>query len=595
MTDPPRRLLHVTTIPMSLVFLRGQVDYMRQRGIDVAVLSSPGPDLDAFAREYNVAHFAVAMRREITPLHDLRALGRIHKVIRRLRPHIVHAHTPKGGLLGMLAATLGGVPHRVYHMRGLPLATANGWRRRILWITEWLACRLAHRVLCVSHSLRQLAVDARVCPAGKISVPLGGSGNGVDALGRFNSANLKPDARETTRARFGIPAEAHVIGFVGRLVRDKGIIELASAWQSLRADWPNVHLLLVGPIEPQDPIPATVHDALRHDDRVHFAGMDWNTPPLYAAMDVVALPTYREGFPNVPLEAAAMELPVVATRIPGCTDAIVDNATGILVPTHDSDALAAALERYIRQSALGGRHGEAGRERVLREFAQERLWECLYNEYGRMAASAVARRHPVARGVKRAMDILGAALGLVLLAPMLLLIAIIVRMTLGAPVLFRQIRPGKHAAPFTLFKFRTMREHSDAAGRSLPDADRLTSAGRLLRTWSIDELPQLWNVLKGDMSLVGPRPLLMDYLPLFTASQARRHDVRPGITGWAQVSGRNALTWDERLALDVRYVDHWSLALDVRILLRTVGTVFRRAGVAHPGHVTMERFGGTPT
>jgi lipopolysaccharide/colanic/teichoic acid biosynthesis glycosyltransferase len=168
-----------------------------------------------------------------------------------------------------------------------------------------------------------------------------------------------------------------------------------------------------------------------------------------------------------------------------------------------------------------------------------------------------------------------------------------VRVALGAPVLFRQRRPGRDGRPFTLVKFRTMRDAVDANGRALEDAARLTRFGSLLRATSLDELPELWNVLRGDMSLVGPRPLLMEYLPRYTATQQRRHDVRPGITGWAQVNGRNATSWEERLAQDVWYVEHQSFALDLRILLRTVRQVVIADGVAQAGHVTMPRFTGS--
>lgn len=195
--------------------------------------------------------------------------------------------------------------------------------------------------------------------------------------------------------------------------------------------------------------------------------------------------------------------------------------------------------------------------------------------------------------MKRLMDIVGAALGLIVLAPVLCVTAITVRVVLGRPVLFRQVRPGVHGRRFILYKFRTMRDVVDASGATLPDADRLTRVGAWLRSTSIDELPELWNVLRGDMSLVGPRPLLAEYLLLFTPTQARRHEVRPGITGWAQVNGRNELSWEERLALDVWYVDNRSLALDLRILLRTVRAVVARAGISHSGHATMERFRGT--
>lgn len=381
-----RRLLHVTTVPMSLVFLRGQVGYMRARGFEVSAVSSPGAELGAFAEREGVPVTAVEMPRHVTPVRDACAVARLWRLMRELRPDLVHAHTPKGGLLGMIAATLAGVPVRVYHMRGLPMMTAVGLRRRLLSVTERVACRLAHRVLCVSHSVREVAIAEGLCAPEKISVLLGGSGNGVDAAGRFDPACLPPDACAVTRRRFGIPGDAVVVGFVGRLVRDKGILELAAAWRGLRARHPDARLLLVGPFEPQDPVPPDVEAALRADPRVHLAGMDWDTPPLYAAMDVVVLPTYREGFPNVPLEAAAMALPVVATRIPGCADAVADGLTGTLVPPRDAAALEAAIETYLVDAEARRKHGGSGRERVLREFRQEAIWEALHGEYERLLA-----------------------------------------------------------------------------------------------------------------------------------------------------------------------------------------------------------------
>ncbi|MDV7213610.1 sugar transferase [Azotobacter beijerinckii] len=195
--------------------------------------------------------------------------------------------------------------------------------------------------------------------------------------------------------------------------------------------------------------------------------------------------------------------------------------------------------------------------------------------------------------LKRLFDLLAAALGLLLLAPALLVLAWLVRRRIGAPVLFRQIRPGLHGRPFELLKFRSMREALDEHGQLLPDAERLTPFGRFLRASSLDELPELWNVLRGDMSLVGPRPLLIEYLPLYTPEQARRHAVRPGITGWAQVNGRNALSWEEKFRLDVWYVDHRSLRLDLHILLLTLKRVLAREGINAEGEATMARFTGS--
>jgi sugar transferase EpsL len=194
--------------------------------------------------------------------------------------------------------------------------------------------------------------------------------------------------------------------------------------------------------------------------------------------------------------------------------------------------------------------------------------------------------------IKRGRDIVGALIGLAIFSPAMIVIAILIRLTLGKPVLFRQVRPGLHGRPFTMWKFRTMRIAFDADGNALSDAGRLTRLGQFLREWSLDELPQLWHLLCGQMSLVGPRPLLLEYLPRYTASQARRHDVKPGLTGWSQVQGRNEPSWERRLELDVWYVDHRSFWLDMKILFLTIGVVLRRQGVTQPGHTTVEPFRG---
>jgi len=193
---------------------------------------------------------------------------------------------------------------------------------------------------------------------------------------------------------------------------------------------------------------------------------------------------------------------------------------------------------------------------------------------------------------KRIFDIVASGAALIALLPLLLAVAVLVRLLLGSPVLFRQERPGLHGQTFQLVKFRTMTDAADAGGRPLPDADRLTRFGRFLRSTSLDELPELWNVLTGDMSLVGPRPLLTEYLPLFSARQARRHEVKPGLTGWAQVNGRNALTWEDRLEMDVWYVENRSWLLDLKIIWKTIRIVLLREGINQQGSATMERFRG---
>lgn len=194
--------------------------------------------------------------------------------------------------------------------------------------------------------------------------------------------------------------------------------------------------------------------------------------------------------------------------------------------------------------------------------------------------------------MKRMFDVIVAVIALVLLFPVFIIIAIVTLFAQGSPVLFVQIRPGLHGLPFKMFKFRTMRDACDTNGLHLPDRERITKWGNFLRNSSLDELPEIWNVLKGDMSLVGPRPLLMEYLPLYNEEQTRRHDIKPGITGWAQVNGRNALSWEEKFKLDVWYVNNQSFWVDIKILWITLKKVFMREGISADGHVTIEPFKG---
>lgn len=373
------RLLHVTTIPETLLFLGGQPGFLRERGFEVHAVSSPGPLLDKFAADEGVQVHAVAMERAITPARDAVAVARLCRLFASIRPDVVDAHTPKAGLLGMVAARLAGVPVRIYHLHGLRYLTARGSLRRVLLTTERIAAALATSVVCVSHSVAAVAVQDGVVPRRKVKVLLGGSINGVDAA-RFTPA-AGDEERRAARAALGLPPGARVLGFVGRIVREKGIVELFEAWRVLRAEFPDLHLVLVGPREPNDPIPRDVAAALDADPRVRCAGVDWDTPRWFRAMDVLALPSWREGFPVVPLEAAATALPVVATIVPGCVDAVVNGVTGRLVPPRHPAALAAAVRSYLADPALRASHGAAARARVLAEFEQRRIWSALHGEY----------------------------------------------------------------------------------------------------------------------------------------------------------------------------------------------------------------------
>jgi lipopolysaccharide/colanic/teichoic acid biosynthesis glycosyltransferase len=298
-----------------------------------------------------------------------------------------------------------------------------------------------------------------------------------------------------------------------------------------------------------------------------------------------------------------MRVPVVATHIPGTIDAVTDGVTGLLVAPHDPVGLARGLRTLIQDGDLRFRMGVAGRRFVSRHFEERRISELLAKEYRTLLAARSSRNSPVNRfasplpGVgqilKRAADIFVSAAVLALSLPLLVPIGIALRRSTGGGAILRQTRGGGAGRPFTMYKLRTMTEARDEHGDLLPDSDRITPLGRAVRAASLDELPQLWNILRGDMSLVGPRPLFVQYLSRYNALQARRHEVRPGITGWAQVHGRNALSWEEKFELDVWYVDNRSTWLDLKILAITVWKVLRRDGTSQPGHATMPEFRGT--
>lgn len=387
---PGLRVVHVVTIGMSLTFLRSTFEYLRTQGVEVHAVSSPGPDLDYWRAALDLPVHEVRMPRRISPVHDILAVLRLRRLLRRIRPAIVHAHTPKAGLIGMIAAQAAGVPVRVYHLRGLPHEGARGWKRRMLIRAERITCSIAQRTIAVGYTVRRKALELGFAAPDRIVVLEKGSGQGVDAITRFDQPRLQSE-RNAVRERLGIPPEALVVGFVGRLARDKGVADLYEAWRDLRQEFSQLRLLIVGPDDERDPIPERISDALAADPRVHLVGATWDTPQLYAAMDVIAFPTHREGFPNVPLEAAAMRLPVVASMIPECAEAIVDGVTGILVPAGDAHVLAGALRRYIVDPSLRAAHGTAARDRVLREFDPHRIARAIYEQYCTLIQQTGAR------------------------------------------------------------------------------------------------------------------------------------------------------------------------------------------------------------
>ncbi|MCD0169099.1 sugar transferase [Deinococcus sp. 23YEL01] len=582
-----KSILFAVTSSVSLVFLRGHTGLLARRGWRTGVSAAPaeGQDMEGFSQQEQTSTFPVQMEREINLKADLKALVSVYRTIRNFRPTITNVGTPKAGLIGGLAAAAARVPVRIYTLHGLRLETVQGNRGRLLKMTERLAMACAHRVVCVSPSLRDRVHELGLAPAHKTVVLGSGSPNGV----RRPTAT-DPAATAAYRNDLGLREDSPVIGFVGRFTRDKGLAELMQAFKEVQKHVPVAQLLLIGDYEVGDPVAPEIRDLVERTPGVIRTGFVPDVYPYYPLMKVLALPTYREGFPTVALEACAFGLPLVTTDATGARDAVQDGVTGWRVPVGDADALARALIAALTDPLEAHRRGEAGRAWVTEQFDPEIVQQRWVDYYDQLLNWQELRGRNLS---KRWFDIALAGSGLIALSGPLLLLSFLVRFKLGSPVLFKQVRPGLAGQPFTMYKFRSMTDERTLDGELLPDAVRLTAFGKFLRSTSLDELPGLWNVLIGDISLVGPRPLLMSYLPLYNERQHRRHEVRPGITGWAQVNGRNALSWEEKFDHDLWYVENHSLALDLKILVMTAQKVFQREGISANGEVTMPRFTGS--
>ena len=590
-TVPGRRVVLLTTSAAALwVFFRDQAKFLVEHGFDVCAVSAPGPELERFEQYSGCKVLSLKMERSIAPYRDALAVLKLIRLFRRLRPDILHTHTPKAGILGILAGFAIGCRVRIHTYHGLRSETLSGFKRVLVESTERLTGRFATRCLAVSRSLMNELVTRQICPAHKLQVLGNGGCAGID-LKRFEPSSRR-DSGRAYRRNLGIPEDALVVCYVGRIAKEKGLSVLADAWKSLQEKLPQARLVLCGPVDYTDPLPRNTLQTFASDPSICFSsGLHGDVAEVLAAADIFVLPSFREGLGVGALEASAMHLPVVASNVTGLVDAVVNGVTGMLVTPGDAGELANAIQILSSSSMLRLRMGWAGREFVAANFDRNRIFNLLEAEYRK----AISDRNelPVGEGAKRLADLLIAIPALFAATPILAIAALFVKALLGGPVLFRQRRTGLHGTSFTLFKLRTMTEQRDSGGNLLPDAERLTAFGRFLRDTSIDELPQLWNVIRGEMSLVGPRPQLERYLPRYSESQKRRHLVRPGLTGWAQVHGRNALTWEEKFGLDVWYVEHRSLGLDLQILFRTIPKLLSKDGVCAPGHCTMPEFLGT--
>jgi glycosyltransferase involved in cell wall biosynthesis len=376
------RVVHVLTSDLAVVLMRGQLQYLQHNGFDVTLICSPGKWLDALGRIETAQIIELPMARRIAPLRDLVSLWRLCRILHSIGPSVANVGTPKAGLLGGFAAWVTRIPCRFYTLRGLRFETTTGLKRWLLVYAERLACCFAHRVICVSPSLREKAVASGFTSRERTVVFGSGSSNGVDAS-RFSPTPERIRRGAELRRELGIPSLAPVLGFVGRLTCDKGVPELVEAFLQLSDQFPDLRLLLLGCFEEEDPLPVQTRRCIEMNRHVIFAGLIEDTAPYYALMDVLVLPSHREGFPNVVLEAHAAGKPVVAARATGVVDAVVDDETGLLFPVGDAAALTNALARLLTDKTLASKLGLAGQERIKREFRQERIWGALCEEYMR--------------------------------------------------------------------------------------------------------------------------------------------------------------------------------------------------------------------
>lgn len=379
---PKPIVIQAFTVSQSLLFIDGQPAFLAQYGYDVHVVSAGGKAATDFAERQRIRHHAVPFTRRVTPARDLCCLLKIYWLFRRLKPKIVHGNTPKAGLISILAARLVGVPVRIYEIHGFPFETRRGLSRTGLILLERLTCRLATQVLAVSASVQKVALSEGIVSEAKMRVLHHGSCNGVDAADRFNPARI--DRHKLAGLKTDLRLPGRVIGFVGRLTRDKGIYELLRAWSVIRAAYPDVTLLLAGDAEPD----FSAHSVLHRDDRIRAIGHVTDLPCYYALMDFLVLPTYREGFSTVLLEAAAMERPAVVSRVTGTVDLLADGETGLFCEPRSVESLIRQLRWYLDNPDLVRQQGQNARQRVLADFVPADVQTAKWQLYERLLAKA---------------------------------------------------------------------------------------------------------------------------------------------------------------------------------------------------------------
>ena len=364
-------VVQITTVPQTLsVLLPIVVQHLKDTGFEVRGITSEGGDFSykKAVEKLGIEIATAPLSRQIDPIGDLKALFGLVKILRKWKPDIIHCHTPKAGLLGGLAGWITRIPCRLYTVRGLPHVTATGLTRMLLIGSEKIACAVAHRVIVVSESVLGELLECGIGKAAKMTVVCTGSAQGVDAQNRFNPEKIRATTQRDIKKELGIPPQADVVGFVGRLTVDKGIKQLWQIWQMTRDRYPNLHLFIIGPDnEPRGDV-ADINTKFKEDGRVHFTGRVDKVEQYLLEMDVFLFPSHREGFSNAVLEAAAMALPTIAFDAVGCRDGVKDGVTGYLVPFKDVEAMKKRLWKLLDDLSLREKLGGNARQWVMKEF-----------------------------------------------------------------------------------------------------------------------------------------------------------------------------------------------------------------------------------
>lgn len=378
------------TSPQTCLVLGGRLRALREAGFRVTLVASPGDRLDRTGESEGIDTFDVPMARSVAPFSDVLSFFRLWYLLIRLRPDVVEFSTPKAGLLGMLAAVLSGVRHRVYLLRGLRLESATGFKRKLLLRVERMAAACAHVVVCVSPSLHTMSLALGLAPPAKLQMLGSGSSKGVD------TEHFRP-GRNDKRRRFGVPGDAKVIGFVGRFTRDKGIPALIEAFERVLQVMPKSYLLMVGWFDDgDDALDLNIRNRIAMHSHIVCTGFVEDTAPYYRAMDLLILPTMREGFPNAVLEASATGIPVITTRTTGACDSVVDSVTGLIVPGNP-ESICEATVNLLQDPQKSKRMGSAGRAWVLQHFTDQRIFSLttsFYKSLLRPSVVAVSGEEP---------------------------------------------------------------------------------------------------------------------------------------------------------------------------------------------------------